>query len=56
MIHPSRRRLAEVAFPIAVVSKHAAREKFICHGHLTWHQESAYRTAGRKFPQPSQAG
>jgi len=27
------KRLAEVDFPIAVVSKHAAREKSIRHGH-----------------------
>lgn len=33
MIPPSCKRLAEVDFPIAVVSKHAAREKSIRHGH-----------------------
>jgi adenine-specific DNA methylase len=27
------KRLAEVDFPIAVVSKHAAKENYICHGH-----------------------
>ncbi len=32
-IPPSCKRLAEVDFPIAVVSKHAAREKSIRHGH-----------------------
>jgi len=29
------KRLAEVDFPIAVVSKHSAREKSIRHGHLS---------------------
>lgn len=33
MIPRECKRLAEVDFPIAVVSKHAAREKFIRHGH-----------------------
>lgn len=33
MIPPSCKRLAEVDFPIAVVSKHSAREKSIRHGH-----------------------
>ena len=33
MIPKDCRRLAEVDFPIAVVSKHAAREKSIRHGH-----------------------
>src|ERR1700730_13959393 len=33
MIPRECKRLAEVDFPIAVVSKHAAREKSICHGH-----------------------
>jgi adenine-specific DNA methylase len=33
MIPQSCKRLAEVDFPIAVVSKHAAREKSIRHGH-----------------------
>src|SRR5262245_19281744 len=33
MIPKECRRLAEVDFPIAVVSKHAAREKSIRHGH-----------------------
>lgn len=33
MIPKSCKRLAEVDFPIAVVSKHAAREKSIRHGH-----------------------
>lgn len=33
MIPPSCKRLAEVDFPIAEVSKHAAREKSIRHGH-----------------------
>src|SRR5439155_2920421 len=33
MIPKECKRLAEVDFPIAVVSKHAAREKTIRHGH-----------------------
>ncbi|MDP9179932.1 MAG: DUF1156 domain-containing protein, partial [Gemmatimonadota bacterium] len=33
MIPKDCKRLAEVDFPIAVVSKHAAREKSIRHGH-----------------------
>src|SRR5207244_6494245 len=33
MIPKECKRLAEVDFPIAVVSKHAAREKSIRHGH-----------------------
>ena len=33
MIPKACKRLAEVDFPIAVVSRHAAREKFIRHGH-----------------------
>jgi adenine-specific DNA methylase len=33
MIPTECKRLAEVDFPIAVVSKHAAREKSIRHGH-----------------------
>src|ERR1700739_368294 len=33
MIPRECKRLAEVDFPIAVVSKHAAREKSIRHGH-----------------------
>src|SRR6478735_2567190 len=33
MIPKECKRLAEVDFPIAVVSKHAAREKFIRQGH-----------------------
>ena len=33
MIPPECKRLAEVGFPIAEVSKHAAREKSIRHGH-----------------------
>src|SRR5881628_1620809 len=33
MISKECKRLAEVDFPIAVVSKHAAREKSIRHGH-----------------------
>jgi adenine-specific DNA methylase len=33
MIPKECQRLAEVDFPIAVVSKHAAREKWIRHGH-----------------------
>ncbi|HOG28746.1 MAG TPA: DUF1156 domain-containing protein, partial [Vicinamibacterales bacterium] len=33
MISRSCKRLAEVDFPIAVVSKHSAREKSIRHGH-----------------------
>ena len=38
MIPRSCKRLAEVDFPISVVSKHAAREKSIRHGHpLTLH-------------------
>ncbi len=35
MIPRDCKRLAEVDFPIAVVSKHAAREKSIRHGHLS---------------------
>lgn len=34
MIPKSCKRLAEVDFPIAVVSKHAAYEKFVSHGQL----------------------
>lgn len=33
MIPKECKRLAEVDFPIAVVSKHSAREKFIRHWH-----------------------
>jgi len=33
MIPPTCKRLAEVDFPIAEVSRHAAREKSIRHGH-----------------------
>jgi hypothetical protein len=33
MIPKECKRLAEVDFPIAVVSQHAAREKSIRHGH-----------------------
>ena len=33
MIPKECKRLAEVDFPIAVVSKHAAREKTVRHGH-----------------------
>jgi putative DNA methylase len=33
MIPKKCKRLAEVDFPIAVVSKHSAREKSIRHGH-----------------------
>jgi hypothetical protein len=33
MIPKDCKRLAEVDFPIAVVSRHAAREKSIRHGH-----------------------
>ena len=33
MIPKACKRLAEVDFPIAEVSRHAAREKFIRHGH-----------------------
>jgi len=33
MIPKECKRLAEVDFPIATVSKHAAREKSIRHGH-----------------------
>ena len=33
MIPKGCRRLAEVDFPIAAVSRHAAREKSIRHGH-----------------------
>ena len=33
MIPKDCKRLAEVDFPIAVVSKHSAREKSIRHGH-----------------------
>ena len=35
MIPPSCKRLAEVDFPIAEVSRHAAREKSIRHGHTS---------------------
>lgn len=35
MIPKECKRLAEVDFPIAVVSKHAARGKSIHHGHLS---------------------
>ena len=34
MIPKGCKRLAEVDFPIAEVSRHAAREKSIRHGHL----------------------
>ncbi len=38
MIPKECKRLAEVDFPIAVVSKHAARKKSIRHGHpITLH-------------------
>lgn len=38
MIPKECKRLAEVDFPIAVVSKHVAREKFIQHEHpLAFH-------------------
>ena len=33
MIPKACKRLAEIDFPIAVVSKHSAREKSIRHGH-----------------------
>ena len=33
MIHKDCKRVAEVDFPIAEVSRHAAREKSIRHGH-----------------------
>ncbi|NOX56856.1 MAG: DUF1156 domain-containing protein [Planctomycetes bacterium] len=33
MIPKECKRLAEIDFPIAVVSKHSAREKSIRHGH-----------------------
>src|SRR4051794_39391032 len=35
MIPKECKRLAEVDFPIAVVSRHAAKEKSIRHGHLS---------------------
>jgi len=45
MIPKSCKRLAEVDFPIAVVSKHSAREKSIRHGHpSTLHLWWARRT------------
>lgn len=42
MIPKECKRLAEVDFPIAVVSKHSAREKSIRHGHpsLIFHVRS----------------
>ena len=47
MIPKECKRLAEVDFPIAEVSKHAAREKSIRHGHpSTLHLWWARRPAG----------
>ena len=41
MIPKECKRLAEVDFPIAVVSKHSAREKTLRHGHpSTLHRTS----------------
>jgi len=48
MIPKACKRLAEVDFPIATVSKHAAREKSIRHGHpSTLHLWWARRTRDR---------
>jgi adenine-specific DNA methylase len=51
MIPKECKGLAEVDFPIAVVSRHSAREKSICHGHpstlhLSWARRppAAYRS------------
>ncbi|MDY0340181.1 MAG: DUF1156 domain-containing protein [Coriobacteriia bacterium] len=54
MIPKECRRLAEVDFPIAVVSKHAVREKSIRHGHpSTLHRWWARRPSGGRFIQKS---
>ncbi len=51
MIPKECKRLAEVDFPIAVVSKHAAREKSIRHGHpspcISGGRGGRWRLAGR---------
>ena len=52
MIPRECKRLGEVDFPIAVVSKHAAREKSIRHGHpstlhLWWAPRLLAAQAGR---------
>jgi len=56
MIPKECKRLAEVDFPIAVVSKHSAREKSMRYGHIsTLHlsraqgrREAAFKTTGQK--------
>ncbi|MBN1867633.1 DUF1156 domain-containing protein [Candidatus Sumerlaeota bacterium] len=61
MIPKECKRLAEVDFPIAVVSKHSAREKSIRHGHastlhLWWARRlspRATRSRRRKAGEPS---
>jgi hypothetical protein len=51
VIPKSCKRLAEVDFPIAAVSKHAAREKSIRHGHpSTLHLWRARRPLARFDP------
>ena len=51
MIPKGRKRLAEVDFPIAVVSKHAARERSIRHGHpstsIVGGRKGRWQLAGR---------
>ena len=52
MIPAGCKRLAEVDFPIAEVSRHAAREKSIRHGHpstlhLWWARRPSGVVAGR---------
>ena len=49
MIPKDCKRLAEVDFPIAEVSRHAAREKSIRHGDLGT-AYTAYRSADREQP------
>ena len=53
MIPKDCKRLAEVDFPIAEVSKHAAREKSIRHGHpstlhLWWARRRAHVRASQQ--------
>ena len=48
MIPKECKRLAEVDFPIAVVSKHSAREKSIRHGHASIRPFARRRQAPNK--------
>ena len=50
MIPKECKRLAEVDFPIAEVSRHAVREKTIRHGHPSTHSTSGGH-GGRWHPQ-----